>query len=212
MEDLMQKWVAGGGIEYHYMTSKDKCKPEYKGLWANAVNKQMVYLGFISNNQRDALLQKVTALIDPSWDIHYSSFGGHFNRTIVEAMMQGAIPIARNYGMSGKKSGKNLLFTPDVNYIMIPHDATPKQFGSIVNKAIYSRSIYKEITTNNAKMLKLFDRKAIADEVIKLTNHISKSKLQCLTAGRSDFEVAAKSTKTLESFFGIKQKKGGWLK
>jgi glycosyltransferase involved in cell wall biosynthesis len=175
--------IAGDGIERSYMASKDKCKPEYfctlrrdpnaqedligKRIWENAENDGMKYIGFVSEQKRDEILSDVKFLLDPSWS---KTYGEHFNRVIVDAMKQGVVPIARNLGVSDNEEGVGF-FKPDVNYLMIPWNATPKEFGDLINKwTSMSEKEYNAIVQNNNKMLKVFDRKRIAQEYIDLAN------------------------------------------
>jgi glycosyltransferase involved in cell wall biosynthesis len=175
--------VAGDGMERAYMTSPDKCKPEYhctldkdpdakpdmlgRKIWDNAMDTgNMAYLGFITEKQRDKILKTSKFLIDTSWT---TTYGEHFNRVIVDAMRVGVVPIARNLGVSDFEHGNGTLFKVDENYLMIPSDATPKQFGEKINEFFnIDKSRYLEMTERNYEVLKLFDRRAIAQQYIDL--------------------------------------------
>jgi glycosyltransferase involved in cell wall biosynthesis len=175
--------VAGDGMERAYMTSPDKCKPEYhcsldkdpdaksemigRKIWDNALSTgNMEYLGFITGTQRDKILKTSKFLIDTSWT---NTYGEHFNRVIVDAMRVGVVPIARNLGVSDFEHGNGTLFKVDKNYLMIPSDATPKQFGEKINKFFkIDKSQYLEMTKRNYEVLKLFDRRVIAQQYIEL--------------------------------------------
>lgn len=174
--------VAGDGIERNYMTSKDKCKEEYyctrdrdpdayedrlgKTIWNNATERGMEYIGFITEQRRDEILAESMFLIDTSWS---NTYGEHFNRVIVDAMRIGIVPIARNFGVSGREDGVGTLFKPGVNYFMIPHDATPKQFGLMVNQfMMVDKYEYDQMRKENYKLLAMFDRRAIASNFVNL--------------------------------------------
>jgi glycosyltransferase involved in cell wall biosynthesis len=175
--------VAGDGMERAYMTSPDKCKPEYfcskekdpnatddmigKKIWDNAMaTGNMAYIGFITEQKRDSILKKSKFLIDTSWT---TTYGEHFNRVIVDAMRVGVVPIARNLGVSDHEHGNGTLFKVDENYLMIPHDATPKQFGDMINCYMaISEDKYQEIVQRNYEVLKLFDRRIIAQQYVDL--------------------------------------------
>jgi glycosyltransferase involved in cell wall biosynthesis len=175
--------VAGDGIERNYMTSVDKCKPEYyctkqldptagddrlnKPIWQNALNSNRYsYIGFITEQKRDEILDSCKFLLDPSWSMNY---GEHFNRVLVDSMINGVVPIARNYGVSDNVNGIGEVFKPGENYLMIPHDATPKEFGDLVNKFFnLSDEEYIKIVETNNKKLKSFDRMKIAEQFINL--------------------------------------------
>lgn len=175
--------VAGDGMERAYMTSPDKCKPEYyctkqkdsyatdemvgKKIWDNAMaTGNMEYIGFITEAKRDLILSKSKFLIDTSWT---NTYGEHFNRVMVEAMRLGVVPIARNLGISEHEHGNGTLFKVDENYLMIPADATPKEFGDYINFYMnISKEKYDKIVQNNYELIKLFDRKVIAQQYIDL--------------------------------------------
>ena len=105
-------------------------------------------------------------MIDTSWS---NTYGEHFNRVVVDAIRAGIVPIARNYGVSEREDGVGMLFKPNMNYLMIPHDATPKQFGDAVNDFLnISEEEYNRIRENNYKLLNKFSRKRIAQQYIDL--------------------------------------------
>ena len=180
--------IAGDGIERNYMTSKDKCKPEYyctkerdpnaddtmlgKPIWANAEAAGMMYIGFVTEAKRDEILGKSKFLLDPSWS---RTYGEHFNRVVVDAMKQGVVPIARNLGISDNEEGIGF-FKPNENYLMIPWNATPTEFGDLINKWMsMSEEEYTRIVENNWKLIQQFDRKVIAQEYIDLAMGNSKT-------------------------------------
>mgnify|MGYP001186947060 FL=1 len=181
LEDCTVK-VAGDGIERSYMTSIDKCKPEYyctketdpdapeslqgNRIWENAINHGMKYLGFISEKVRDEILKDSLFLIDPSWS---KTYGEHFNRTIVDAMKMGAVPIAVNLGIAPNESGVGSLFKPNENYLMLKYDYTPKQYADKINEYLnISKEEYERIVRNNFELIKKFDRRKIAQDYIDL--------------------------------------------
>lgn len=173
--------IAGDGIERAYMASKDKCKPEYyctldrdpqatpehvgKPIWQNALNDTMSYIGFVSEEKRDQILNEVKFLLDPSWS---RTYGEHFNRVVIDAMIQGVVPIARNLGVSGNEEGIGLL-KPGKNYLMIPWNATPKVFGELCNQYLsMTETEYNEIVDHNLEFIRMFDRKEVARQYMEL--------------------------------------------
>ena len=81
-------------------------------------------------------------------------------------MKQGVVPIARNLGISNNENGIGI-FKPNENYLMIPWNATPKEFGDKINEFLnMDPDKYDEIVQNNWKFIKRFDRKQIASEYI----------------------------------------------
>ncbi len=158
------KVLAGKGIDYYYLTSKDKCK--YPGVWDAALESGMDYVGVVSNGWRDATLRKVTTLIDASWSKKYGAIGAHFNRVMVDAILQGAVPIARDLGIGGKIDD---IFLHGHNCFAVPWNASSKEFGEMVTDyASISYLEYKNIMTAARLLLPRFERKLIAQRFIDL--------------------------------------------
>lgn len=146
------KTLAGGGINYYYMTSKDKVKEQFlaskrydpdlpkrnegKRIWDIALKAGMEYCGYVTNAQREERLHNAKFLIDPSWSRKYSQTGDHFNRVVIDGIIGGCVPIARNLGISTNLDGNGEIFQPDHNYLMIPYDATPTEFAACVDAAM----------------------------------------------------------------------------
>ena len=220
--------VAGDGIERNYMTSVDKCKPEYyctketdpsapeerlgRRIWDNATESGMEYIGFITEAKRDEILRESLFLIDPSWS---RSYGEHFNRTVVDAMKTGTVPIAVNLGISPNEDGVGSLFKPNQNYLMLKYDYTPKQYGEMINKFLdIPQSVYEKIARNNFELIKKFDRKVVAQDYINLASGVDAGVYGTVKANFTDpmFSRAADDmweshfepaeVATLESFFG----------
>lgn len=168
--------IAGKGIEYQYMTSEDKCKENYfhgdvdkwfKGwkFWDAAIGNGMEHHGYWNSQQVDEWLIKARVLVDPSWSKNYSKYGGHYNRVVVDAMIRGAIPVARRLGMGTE------LFKPGENYIEIPEDASPQEYADIVlNAGNMPKRFAEEVINANRDILPLFDRKYVAQQIIDLAH------------------------------------------
>ena len=126
----------------------------------------------MSEQKRDEILSHSKFLLDPSWS---KTYGEHFNRVVIDAMLMGVVPIARNLGVSDNEKGIGLL-KPGKNYLMIPWDATPKQFGDLCNKFLAMEPFdYGKIVANNWEFVKQFDRKKIASEYIALATGVLNS-------------------------------------
>ena len=161
-------FVGGAGIEYRYMTSKEKCKPQYfdsygNRIWESALKHGMNYLGVLENKTVLEMLQKVKLQIDPSFSKKYSGYGAHFNRTTVEAMIKGAVPMATDLGMKDSQ-----IFKSGQNYIEIPHTATPEEFGGIINDSLKNQTQWESIRHNNLALLNRFDMRNVAQEYVDL--------------------------------------------
>ena len=227
MRPPMQMYVAGGGREQAYMTSKDKCKPEYYcsrkydpdltekmennhfTIWNMAVVSGMKWLGWITPEQRDDLLLRHKCLIDPSWNLNFAKKGDHFNRVFTDACIMGTIPIGRNYGISTNAEGQGIIFKAGYNYIMIPHDATPKEFASVVNDAQNLPSVrWRKIVRRNYRLAENFDRKHCAQQFINLAQGKKAGYFQDRKVlSSTDPEIVKGSQKMLKEFFGLETAK-----
>lgn len=167
MDDFHEKIICGGGIEYHYMTSETKCKPIYKDedgnrIWDNAVKSGMDFRGYITTVERDAILQDVKLLIDPSWSLKYSELGAHFNRVMVEAMSWGCVPVCTDLGMKN-----SILFKPGVNYIEVPHDIDPEGYANIIDESLADTELLEQMQENNLELMEAFDKDNIAKAIVE---------------------------------------------
>lgn len=188
------KLVAGKGIDYYYLTSEDKCK--YPGVWESAQAADMNYLGVISNQRRDELLRQVTCLVDPSWSRKYSQIGGHFNRTPVEAILQGALPLVRPLGISTNTTGHGELFRHDHNCLCIPQWASPREYGQFLEYACrLEYGPYLRLMENAIMMLPKFGRQHVAQQFIDLANG------KDTVTGVLSAQVLADGGKALGEFF-----------
>jgi hypothetical protein len=170
----------------------------------------MQYIGFVSEQKRDEILSHSKFLLDPSWS---RTYGEHFNRVVVDAMLMGVVPIARNLGVSDNEKGEGLL-KPGKNYLMIPWDATPKQFGDLCNKFLMMQPFdYGKIVANNWEFVKKFDRKNIASEYIALATGLLETQTGKFTGELNDtvdsvwcdhfkFSNKLNVTSTLDDMFG----------
>lgn len=177
--------LAGKGIEYNYIFgSIEKMKEEYfisskkdpdykkengemtignKALGTGRVD----LLGWINSEQKNIQYKNAAFFIDTAWYKINLELGGHFSRVLIESMINGIVPIARNLGLSGNLKGKGEVFEAGKNYIMIPYDATPKQFAEILNKAKkISREEYTKIVSNNYEILKNFDYLSVCKQYV----------------------------------------------
>jgi len=151
MRNNEKKIVGGAGIEYRYMTSKDKCKEKYKEadgtrIWDLAIRFNMDYVGVIPTPQVYEYLKGSKLQIDPSWSKKYSQYGAHFNRTTVEAMICGAVPVATDLGMLN-----SFIFEAGSNFFELEHDS---QFANYAHCIDYwlsheARVQWRTIRENN---------------------------------------------------------------
>jgi hypothetical protein len=185
LNDSIKSYIGGGGIEWRYMNSEEKCKsiyysselsdPNRSDLW----NKRIIdnakthpgfeYLGWITEKTRDEILSRTSFFIDPAWyKINYT-LGAHFSRTLIEAMKFGVVPIARGLGLSNNDEGKGDVFNSGINYINVPSNSSPEEFANIIEDSLkMSENEYNKIVNNNYEILKNFDRFNVAKEYLKL--------------------------------------------
>lgn len=186
------KHLAGKGIDYYYLTSKDKCK--YPGVWEAAMDSGLHYMDVITNDQRDRVLRSVTTLIDPSWSKKYGAIGAHFNRVMVDAILQGAVPIARDLGIGTEKGG---IFEEGFNCLQIPWNATPQEFGMLAEAyANISYLQYGQLMEYGRLTIRDFERKLVAQRFIDLGTG-----LLCEQRGVLSPTVELKGFRALQEFF-----------
>ena len=154
----LQAVVAGGGIEQCYMTSRDKRKDRYGNIWERAKLAGMKYVGYISEEKRDALLRRCKLLVDTSWSRRYAAYGSHFNRVFVDAVMMGALPAARDLLMR-----RNSFFDPR-DYITIPYKASPEGFAAALEEAaaLSPREYTRRVKSLQAVVREHFDSVKVA--------------------------------------------------
>jgi hypothetical protein len=206
MKNKENKVVGGAGIEYRYMTSQDKCKPKYfdeagDRIWDKALRHGMNYVGTIPTDVHYQLLRKSKLQIDPSWSRKYSAFGAHFNRTSVEAILCGAVPVATNLGMN-----KSQVFKAGVNYIELEVGAESQHhYAEVIDDALNDEIRWRDIVINNYSLAKRFDRKQVAQEYIDFINDKTLGE-----TGKETTELIDAMLNKLD-FFGIWQARMGYI-
>ena len=116
--------------------------------------------------------------------------------------MQGAIPIARNLGISDNEDGIGLMYKPDENYIMVPYNATPKEFAQLVDHASnLSKNESSRILSNNYEVIKKFDRKKIAQYFIDLSNGEPCGLFNKIETGILSDDIVERSDYIIREFF-----------
>jgi hypothetical protein len=170
MSTGISKIMAGGGIQQRYMTSLDKCPPRYmingKRIWDVAIDHGMKYLGWITDEERDGLLLRNGCLVDSSWRRRAGTFGAHYNRTAVDAIRCGAVPVARTTMMGSTDPTSLRLFEEGVHYVGIPDGTDDKIYAEIVEGA--ARAPSSEMRRNGAELLRCFDERLIAQRLLDL--------------------------------------------
>ena len=107
--------LGGDGIEGRYMRSKDKCKPKYKGLWEAFQNTTHEYKGILTAAQLMEEYLDARVMMDLSYNARFNSYGSHFNRSMVEGINYGCIPLVAYENVKD-----SAIWKPGVNCMAMP--------------------------------------------------------------------------------------------
>ena len=226
MDERMLVTIAGTGIEYNYMTSPTKTKSNYMctlkrdpnlpkkldgkiSLWNRALKFGMDYRGQMSGGDVQKTLLNTKFAIDPSWAEHYAQYCfTHINGFIIEAMLQGAYPVLRDYrGLANIDTSE--IYDPlfeNIRAIIIPWNATPKEFAEKLKEAMkMSPKKFLKDTQHNFELVKeLFNSKKNAEEIIRLCRGGRKLVKKELDIGVDSDNVKRITKDIMEDFYGIK--------
>lgn len=216
--------IAGSGIEQAYMVSKDKVKPCYVcsknydpdlpdklhkqvTIWERGEAHGMEYLGQISGVEVNEKLLNSKFAIDPSWAKHYSQYcRTHINGFIIEAMLNGCYPVLRDYsGLTDKRDLYDPLFE-EIRAVIIPWNATPKQFAEALVSArnnISEVQYLKDTKHNFDIVTELFNSVKNAEETIRFVKGGKKLVKQELNCGEDSDTVKRVNKEIMEDFFHI---------
>lgn len=217
--------IAGSGIEQAYMVAPEKCKEPYKvnlkrdpdapknwigkKIWDRAEYHGMKYLGQISGEEVRKKLLNSKFAIDPSWAQHYANYcRTHINGFIIEAMLCGAYPVLRDYRGLIKDNNEEIydpLFE-NIRAIIIPWNATPKEFAEALKKADkMSESKYLKDTKYNFDLVyQLFNAKTNMKEVMRLVSGGKKIIKKELEKGKDSENVKKITNDIMEGLYNIK--------
>ena len=215
--------IAGSGIEQAYMVAGEKCKEPYKvsrkrdpdidekyfgqRIWDVAEHFGMEYLGQISGEAVRENLLNAKFAVDPSWAEHYANYcRTHINGFIIEAMLCGCYPVLRDY--RGLIKGGEEVYDPlfeNINAVIIPWDATPRQFADSLREAgrMSPAKYLKDTRENFALVKELFNAKNNMSEVLRLVSGGRRSLKQELECGRDSDTVKRVTDDIMENFYGI---------
>lgn len=218
--------VAGTGIEYNYMTSPRKTKPCYMcttkrdpllpkeldrkvSLWDRATEYGMEYRGQMSGRDVAVTLRNTKYAIDPSWSEHYARYcRTHINGFTIEAMINGAYPVLRDYRGLGKDTDAEIydpLFE-NVRAVIIPWNATPGEFAAALRKAdelLTPQKYLRDTLWNYGIVKELFNARKNAEEIIRLCRggrELVREELEC---GQDSKNVRRITHEIMEDFFHI---------
>lgn len=224
-KELFEIKIAGTGIEYNYMTSETKIKDSYIcsvkrdpdlpkeldgkiSIWNMAEECGMNYLGQLSGGEVIDTLKDTKFAIDPSWSEHYARYcHTHINGFIIEAMLCGAYPVLRDYRGLAKVEGKEIydpLFE-NVRAIIIPWNATPKEFAAALKKAakMSPAKFLKDTKYNFELVHELFNATKNAEEIIRLVKGGRKLVKKELEKGKDSPNVKKITHEIMEEFYHI---------
>lgn len=192
--------VVGKGIEYQYMTSEDKCKPQYfhengAKFWDAALENGMTHHDYMDVGEVNEWLMKSRVLVDPSWSKKYSKYGGHYNRVVVDGLIRGAIPVAHRLGM-----GEDL-FKPGEHYVDLSRARDAVDYADIVHDASRNPTLWDNINEACEPLLRMFERGRVAQKVIDLAfGDLDECKIH---RGEWDLGIYNKADDILFHHFGI---------
>lgn len=224
-EEKYKVKISGTGIEYYYMNSETKVKSNYMctlkrdpdlpekldgkiSLWKRAEKFGMEYTGNLPVGEVIETLKNTKFAIDPSWAEHYAQYcRTHINGFIIEAMLSGAYPVLRDYRGLGKTDSEKIydpLFE-NIKAIIIPWDATPKQFANALKKAMQmSPAKFLKDTQHNFELVyELFNATKNAEEIIRLAKGGKKLISKELEKGKDSENVKRITKEIMEDFYGI---------
>jgi len=213
--------IGGKGLEYYYMMSKTKVKKQYlvnpeidpdinKRYYGRYILKlakkcNTFILFWMSAEERDVCFKSSSFFIDTAYYTISKEYGEHFSRVLIEAIMNGIVPISRNLGLSNNEEGIGDIFKPDENYLMIPYDATPKQFADkMLSGLAMSEKKYNKIVQNNYKLLKHFDVDYVCKQYIDVIEGKPTGWYKKYETGKADKKFIEKASRT---WYGIGDKR-----
>jgi hypothetical protein len=161
--------MAGDGIERRYMTSVDKCKDKYKGIWAKAEKAGMDYVGMLTNKDLFKLLRNSRVVIDTSWSRKFMDLGCHFNRSIIEGYNNGCVPICVKENM-GEDGFQRRMFKAGKTHFEIAHDCTSKELGQLIDHVTHLKAddAMEIVEAGRKVLLRYFDYRKSSLDFIRL--------------------------------------------
>lgn len=213
--------IGGADIEYNYMTSETKTKPCYiadknrdpdlfdglegKRIWDNALQYGMDYRGLLAEKTMIEFYQNSKFYIDASWSKHYAQYEStHINSTTIDAAINGCYPVLRDYrGLTKNVMYKDDFFFDNIKAVIIPWDATPKQFADMLADAYYNiddEQYYFDTQHNFEMFYKRADSLQIALQILKTLD----GEYDELHLGEDSDNVILQTYDVMENFFKIK--------
>jgi len=114
------------------MRSKDKCVPKYEGLWDAFLRSGARYAGVLTERELMTEYRTSRVMIDISYAERFASYGCHYNRSIVEALNHGCVPLMNAEAMSGS----DIFPMSTYGYISEEYTKDPKLFAMNIDANI----------------------------------------------------------------------------
>jgi hypothetical protein len=195
LEDT-QLIMAGDGIERRYMTSVDKCKPKYEGIWTRAEKAGMQYKGMLTPTQLSKVYRDARVMVDCSWSAKFQKLNNHFNRSIIEGYNHGCVPICVDINMA-EPNMQVKLFRNGRTHFEIAHDATPKQLAALIDEVANLPAAEADAIVKRGRRIlaEHFDYRVTSLEYIKLAKGRPAGVYPKLETGKINKQVKANVTK-----------------
>lgn len=220
LSDCKLRDIAGIGLTYYYMTSKDKCKYYHpkdaredltgKRIWDTALQNGMNYHGPVSFKERDRLLEESMLFLDPSYVD--DGLGNHLNGAVPEAMRLGCVPIGKPLTFKQSIEDETAIYQPKCNYLEIPQNVTDEEYAAYLEMAAsITKDKWEEITQRNYDILdKIFDYRIVAQQLVAQAMHGVKDSnaVQWHEGNPSPSERLQAAASKMISTFKVQQEEG----
>jgi len=159
--------MGGDGIEGRYMRSIKKCKPKYEGMWDAFKKSTHEYHGLIPHEVLASIYIEGRVMVDMSYSKKFVKYGSHFNRSVMEALNYGCIPVCTEANMREKETDPQI-FIPGEHYLTVPHTISPKDLAKKLEAACdLEERMHDTIVLEGRKLLsKHFDRNVVAKQFV----------------------------------------------
>lgn len=126
--------LGGDGIEGRYMRSRDKVKPKYIGLWDSFIASGNTYRGLMTYEELFSQYQNSRIMVDMSYSKKFYGLGNHFNRSYIESVNNGVIPICTRENMR-ENNPQVPLFEDGKTHVPVDADISPQALAEVIDWA-----------------------------------------------------------------------------
>lgn len=163
--------IAGGGIEFHYLTGK-KRKPKYGTIWEEAQESgRMSYLGMLSASELHQAYTEARIMLDCHYSEKIAELGSHFNRSVFEAVRAGAVPLVCRESLDESRFQTQIL-QENETHLAFSASSSPKELAEAMDAAVrMSPKKASEMIRNGQEvMAKFFDRRLAVTAITRLAS------------------------------------------